>query len=211
MEAEGYRLAASVWGALLYAHPKPRLPGMVVAPLDWPMHRLFQLGPRVGVTPWEGLTLEAPLAVREPARLEAVGAAVVGRRGGMLEASPAGGELDPWGLLDAHTPRGFEPPGLALASAALRLRPRMILLVPVYTRPHSARALLDVAPGAAAVLAACAPGGSPVAAGWARLPGWARLFCVDYEGSPGLPLARPARGALERALEGARSALEAVS
>jgi hypothetical protein len=202
VEEAGYR-PVRWWGAaVLYSHPEPRLWGLAVAPMDWPMHRLFQAPGGVGVTPREGLTLEGVMAVREPGRLEVVGAASVERlAGGALRARPVEGRLHPWGLLDPYTPRpGSVHPWLTLLSAlAARLRPARILLIAAYTRPHSRIVLRDLPPQPAVAVDICGPGG-PLTSAWAGAPGWLRVACVEAPGLPGLPGAGLSRGALERAL-----------
>ena len=190
VESHGYRLEWSFGAALVYALEGGGW-GLVVASYDWPLHRLYPAPWGVGVTPRPGLRLGGVMAVREPGRLAVVGeAAAAPRPGGAFEALPAGGRLDEWGLLDPYPPEA--PPARPVLEAALQARPRLLVLLPAHTRPHSALALNRLSPQPAVILDACREGEPLAARAWGMAPRWLRLACLEAEDAPGLPAVEPA-------------------
>lgn len=196
VESRGYEPAGGYGGLLRYARPGGS--GLVVAPYDWPMHRVFPGHRGLMAAPWPGLMASGILKAREPRRLEVTGRARLERLGGgVYVVEVVEGSVDEWGLLDPYP----EPPTAHILEASLKAGPHMLVLLAAYTRPHSASMLRHIPPQPAAIVDVCI-GGKPMAwRAWRLAPEWIPRVCLEARDPGGLPGAQVQPGVVEEAVE----------
>ena len=173
--------------------------GLVVLAYDWPMHRVFPGPHGLRATPRPGLRLTGTHWAREPTLLRATGRARLHcGHTGACRVEAFEGLVDEWGLLDPY-PR--EPPAAAPVLAAIQAGPSRILALAAHTRPHSALILTHLPPQPAAIVDVCTSGQPLASRAWRLAPPWLKVTCIEAEGDPDLPGARPKPGSINEAVE----------